>query len=157
MRTLHAKYIKIVAAGGDLGAASELTLTKDAATVKGSPSIVEHICSDNPNPVSREEIGTLFEAKGILSATLDELVFLMGGSHVTSVYTKTQGVRTLPKYDIRFGVYRPADGLIILEDFTDMQFVGEIEKAFEQGKNTYLPFTAMSTNTSDYTIDNSAA
>jgi hypothetical protein len=157
MRTLHARYIKIVAAGGDLDAASEISLAKDVVVLKSSPNIVEHVCSDNPNPVERQEIGTGFEIRGVLAAaTLDDLVFLVGGSHITNVYTKIQGIRTLPKYDIRLGIYRPADGLIILEDLTDMHFVGEIEQAFEQGNNTYIPFTAKATATSDLTIDNSA-
>jgi len=157
MRTLHAKYIKIVAAGGDLSTAPEKKLAKNAVVIKAEPSLVEHITADNPNPQERYEIGTGFELKGVLGdSDLDDLVFILGGTHTTNVYTKTQGVRTLPKYDIEVGVYRPSDAKIIKYTLTDMEFTAAVEESFEQGNVKYLPFTAQSVATSDLTIDNSA-
>lgn len=156
MQQLHCKYIKIVTANGDLDAAAETKLTKDVVSVKGEQVIVEHILSTNPNPNARYEIGSKFEIKGILAdPALTDYVTLFGGSQVNNVYTKTQGIRTLGKYDIRLGVYRN-DAAIIERTYTDMQFNVAQEQGFEQGKVTYLPFTAVSTETTDETIDNSA-
>jgi hypothetical protein len=157
MLQLHCKYIKIVAANGDLDAAAEIGLTKDVVSVKADAVIVEHILSTNPNPADRFEIGSKFEIKGILAdPSLANYVIFFGGVQNSNVYTKTQGIRTLGKYDIRLGVYRN-DGLIIERNYTDMEFTAPQEQAFEMGKMTYLPFAAMSTSTTEETIDNSAA
>jgi len=157
MGRLHASYFKVVTAGGDLDAATERELAKNVVTLTGEGKMVEHIVSDNPNPVERYEIGTGFNLKGVIVYDDDQdAVDLLGGSITSSVYTKTHGIRTLPKKDIRVGVYRK-DGEIVTYDLTDMNFMPKVEAAFEQDKRTYLPFELMSTSTSDLTIDNSAA
>src|SRR3972149_5013410 len=69
---------------------------------------------------------------------------------------KLQGVRTLPNYDIEFGVYRPSDGLLCLYQYYDMNVIPSAEFSFKQGERYYLALTAKSTSISEYTIDNSA-
>lgn len=157
MNKLHASYIKFVAANGDLGAATELKLAKDAIGLDVTGEMIEHITSQNPNPEDRTEIGSLFEIRGVLAlADQDTFVQIFGGAHNSSIYTKTQGIRVLPHYDIRVAVYRKPDALLILKDFTDMDFLPELKEAYEQSKQFYLPFTLKSTATSIYTSDNSA-
>ena len=156
MDRLHAKYIKIVDAGGDLDAAAEMELASDQVVLTVTPEIVEHVISKSPLPKERYEIGTNLAVKGVLAAaSLTEIQTLLGGNITSNVWTKTQGVRTLPKYDIRIGVYRPSDGEIVEHTLTDMQFIAAGEMAFEQKKKSYLPFEAAGTDTSDITIDNS--
>lgn len=157
MARLHAKYFKIVAANGDLDAASEISLANNAVNVMAEGVMVEHTITTNPSPVERYEIGTRFSVKGTLAYDDDTyLTSILGGSLTSSVYTKQQGIRTLADKDIRIGIYRH-DGAIVLHDFTDVNFVPKFELAYEQGKRTYLPFEAVGTNTSEMTIDNSAA
>jgi hypothetical protein len=158
MDRLQAAYIKIVTAGGDLNAAPELDLATDKVSIIVTPEVVEHIITRSPLPKERYEIGTNLAVKGVLaSASLQEIQYLLGGSVVSEVYTKTQGVRTLPKYDIRVGVYRPSDGVVVPHDLTDMHFVAAVEMGFEQKKKSYLPFEAKGSDTSDFTIDNSVS
>lgn len=158
MDILHAKYIKIVAAGGNLGAATERSLTKEKIAVSDKGVLAEHTLSTNPNPVARHEIGTEFSVKGVLGQADEELLpTLLGGTTTSNVWTKVQGIRTLTMYDIEIGVYRATDGLIVKHTLTDMNFMPEAEFGHEQTKRTYLPFTLMSTATSDHSIDNSAA
>jgi len=134
-----------------------MKLALDAVSIKGTGSIVEHITSENPNPVDRVEIGTEFEVRGVLgAASQSELVTVMGGSVASNVYSKIQGIRTLPKFDMRIAVHRASDGKLVLKDITDLNFMPELEESFEQKKRFYLPFIAKSTDTSDYTSDNSA-
>jgi len=157
MDKLHAKYIKFVNTGGDLGAASELKLAKDAVVLKQTGVVHEHVTSDNPNPEDVTEIGTNYEIRGVLAAASQaHMVEILGGAENSSVYTKSQAIRTLPKKDIRLAVYRKTDGLLVLKDLTNMTFVPEVEESYESGKQFYLPFVAKSTATTDYTSDNSA-
>jgi hypothetical protein len=155
MDFLHATYVKIVAAGGDLDAASENKLAKEVARINIAPAIVERMSSNSPAPNTRAEVGTLFESDFVMmAATLDHLVLALGGTHSSSVFTKTQGFRTLPKYDIRFGVVRASDGLIQTLDITDIQFVDPVELPFEHGQWTYLKLKAKGTDTSELVWDN---
>lgn len=156
MDRLHASYIKVVAAGGDLDAATAIDLANEKVSITLTPEIVEHIITNSPLPKERYEIGTNIGCKAVMaSADLSEIVTLLGGTVTSNVYTKTQGVRTLPKYDIRIGVYRPSDGVVVPHDMTDMHFIAAVEMGFEQKKKSYLPFEAAATDTSDFTIDNS--
>ncbi|NIR51766.1 hypothetical protein GWO43_24635 [candidate division KSB1 bacterium] len=157
MDKLHAKYIKIVTTGGDLDAATEIKLAQDTVTIKHTGAVVEHKHSQNPNPDERTEWGTEWEIRGVFSlATQSELVTLLGGSENANVYTKTQGIRTLSNYDVRIAVYRASDGLLVLKDVTKVNFMPEVEESYEAGSRFYLPFMMKSTDTSDYTSDNSA-
>lgn len=157
MAILHAKYFKIVPANGNLGSATELKLALDSVSIKKEGKLVEHFTSDHPAAAERYEIGSLYEIKGTL--VFDDpsiLTYIFGGAYTAGVYTKQQGIRTLPNYDIRIGHVR-TDGETVPEDFTDVNFTPLVEQSFEQGKRTYLPFTAMGTATSENTLDNSAA
>lgn len=157
MNKLHAKYIKFVTAGGNLATATEMKLAKDVLGIDGTGEIIEHITSQNPNPEDRTEIGSMFEVRGVLAlASQDEFVNVFGGTHNSNVYTKTQGIRVLPDYDVRVAVYRKSDGQLILKDLTNMNFIPELKEAYEQGKQYYLPFTLKSTSDTAYTSDNSA-
>ena len=157
MNLLHIRAMKIVTAGGDLGGASELLLEKNAVGIKATGEIIEHIISDNPNPKDRTEIGTLLEVKGVFAeATLDDLVKILGGTHTANVFTKTQGVRVLSHFDVRFISVRKSDQADVLIDLTYMDFIPEWDSQYEQKKQTYLNFTLKSTRTSEYSIDNSA-
>lgn len=158
MRTLHVLGVKVVAAGGDLDAATLRPVVDDTVTVNIEGVAVEHKRSDNPNPAARDEIGTMYTVRWIYAESDEtELIEIIGGATVTNVTTKTQGLRALPKYDIRLHVVRQSDKLTILEDFTDMQFEPKVELARKQGDNTYLPVEAKSSSTTDYSIDNSAS
>ena len=158
MDVLHAKYFKFVAAGGDLDAASERKLAMNALSVKYTEKIVENKSSQAVNPEDRHSIGIIPEGRGVLQAgTQDDLVAVHGGSHTGNVWTKGQSIRTLKKYDVRFAYYRASDGLLVIEDWTDMNFIPETELSYEQEKMTYLPFALMATATTDVTRDNSAA
>jgi hypothetical protein len=153
---LHAAHFKIVAAGGDLDAAAEILLQKEAVTVDIERSILEDFTSQFPQPITRYELGSDFMVKGVLSAaTLDRIVELIGGTNTSEVYTKTQQVLVLSKYDIRLGVYRPSDGVVVPWTFTDMQNIAKVSFKMEHGSITYLPFEFRGTYTSDLTIDNS--
>ncbi len=157
MDSMHAIYFKQVAAGGDLDAASEMALAKEAATLKADEIIVEKFNSEHTAPTDRVGIGTNFEMKVVLlSATQANMVSFFAGSETSSVYTKDQEVRTLAKHDVRLGVYRASDGLTILKDLTDVNIIPAWEESFEQGKFFYLPLTIQSTSTSTYSSDNSA-
>lgn len=157
MGRLHAKYFKVAVAGGDLDAATERELAKNEINLKGTDHVVEHITHDHPEPKERYGIGSGYEIKGVMVYDDDnDLVDMFGGTLTANVYTKVQGIRTLPMKDIRFGVYRK-DGLIVLYDFTDMNFMPEFEAQFAQNNRTYLPFTLKSTKTTDFTVDNMAA
>lgn len=156
MNLLHAAHFKIVAAGGDLDAAPEILLEKTDVNVEAERVILEDFTSQFPQPVERYEIGTNFMVKGVFSqADLDRVVEMIGGVNTLEVYTKIQQVLILAKYDIRLGIYRPTDGLIVPWTLTDMQNVAKVSWAMANGKKTYLPFEFKGTHTSDLTIDNS--
>ena len=156
MDLLHAKYIKIVATGGDLSAATEKTLAKDQVGFSMKPEIVEHILSTHPAPKTRYEVGTDVKLKGVLGeGTLDDLVFLQGGTVTSDVYTKNQTFRTLPKYDVEVGVVRPSDNGTVKVQITGLQFIAETTLAFEQKKVTYMPFDANGCDATSVTINNS--
>lgn len=157
MNSLHGKYMKIVAAGGDLDGASELDLAKGAVSIKLNGVLVLQEGSENPNPTERREIGTTIEVKGVLEfATRTEAHQIIGGTNSASVHTKTQSIRTLPKYDIRIATHRADDTLLDLHDCTNMNLIPDLEKSFEQGSQFYLPVMGMSTKTSTYSDDYSA-
>jgi len=157
MDKLHPTYVKIVPAGGNLATATPKVLADEEATAKLEEVLVEHKLSTNPNPKARHAIGTMAEMKFVLGeATETELATIMGGTVTNGVYTKLQGVRTLPNYDIEFGVYRPSDGLLCLYQYYDMNVIPSAEFSFKQGERYYLALTAKSTSISEYTIDNSA-
>lgn len=155
MDFLHAKYLKIVAAGGDLSAAPEKKFTKEVASLKVERKLAESFVSETSQPIRRAEVGTDFNLKGVLEqADLDDLVFLIGGVHTTGTFTKTQTVAALPKYDIEVGVYRPSDGAIVPWTLTNVNFVQAVEFKFEHAKWSYMPVEAMGTSESSLTIDN---
>ena len=82
MDRLHAAYIKIVAAGGDLDAATAIDLATEKVAITLTPEIVEHIITRSPLPKERYEIGTDIGAKGVMaSASLDEITYLLGGTY----------------------------------------------------------------------------
>jgi hypothetical protein len=154
---LHAAYVKIVAAGGDLDAATQLKIAENAVNHKCAGRVIAKTAHDNPNPIERYESGAVHELKFVLlEFNHARLLEIIGGSEVSGVYTKTQSIRILLKYDIRVAVYRETDALLIFEDWTDMNIMPEVQEDLQTDKMTLLPVTAMSTSTSDWTSDNSA-
>lgn len=157
MARLKAKYIKIVAAGGDLDGATEKKLSQDAVQFTIEGNVIDHLTSDNVNPKDRYEDGTMYALKGKLCDVLeDDLVLIAGGAVATSVYTKTQGIRALPKYDIELGVLQHS-GTILKKTLTNMQFVDTTDLSYEVAGVTYLPFSAKSTDTTQHEDDPTGA
>jgi len=156
MDFLHIDHIKVVAAGGDLDAASQLTCQGDQVAATLTQELIDHIITSSPLPQNRYRIGVTPVIKGVFAAAdLDMLVNLIGGSHALNVFTYTQGVTTVSKFDIRLGVYRASDGAIVNWDFTDMQFIQAAELAFKTKSMAYLPFEASGTASTEISIDNS--
>jgi len=156
MDWLHVSYFKMVAAGGDLSAAPDREVTKDAVAVNIEPVIVEHHNSKTPQPVRRYDIGTNIGIQGVLSdGTLDDVALFTGGAVAVDVFTKNAvGVRQLPKQDIEIGVFRPSDGAVKKWTLTNMEFTQSTNLQLQQGNANYLPFNAAGTSTTVLTIDN---
>src|SRR3972149_10940223 len=156
MARLHATYFKLVNAGGDLDAATQRSIVDNDLELNAEGVVVEHIISSNPSPVERYEIGTKITGKFVMIYDDEnDALDVLGGSLVSSVYTKAQGTRTLAKKDMRFGIIRTSDHTVIPMDITDVNLTPKMQLKFKQGSRTYLPCEFMGTSTSDLTIDNS--
>jgi len=159
MNLLHVKYFKYVAANGNLAGASEHQLVNAEVSEKIESHLVERILSDNKNPADRYRVGYGVSIKGVLSnaSQADKAVFF-GGTVTSEVYTRTQGVAKLAKYDLRLAVIDADTGLLVLKDYFDMQFIGNEENSFKEAGAgiSNIAFEAMSTSTTDVSEDASA-
>jgi len=156
MRRLHVKYFKYVAANGDLDAATEKELVNSEAVEKVEQHIVEAVTSKNKNPRERYRVGRGISLKAMLyEATQADQAVFFGGSVASESYTVNQTVAKLAKYDLRLGIYDGDSGLVYTIDYTDMQFVGNMENSFKEAGSgiVNIAFEAMSTDTSDRTED----
>jgi hypothetical protein len=159
MNILQANYAKIVAADGDLDSAAQLDLYGDDKNIsfKVEGIEVEKILSSHPNPTAIYEVGTNLEISFVLAEIdLDKIVQILGGTHTSGVYTKSQGTRTLSQYDLRFGVKR-TDNAIVKIDFTYMHLKPLWEDEIKNQGLTLLPVSAKGSNLSVFKVDNSAA
>jgi hypothetical protein len=154
MVLLHATSFKYVAAGGNIGAASALTLIEgENSTVKSTGKVIDHILSTNPNPAERVVIGREFELKTVLAAAaLTDFEAYFAGAEDADVYVEDQSIATLELYDVRLTVQTTTNATSRTFDLTDMNFIPEWEATFKQGDRFYMPLTLKSTNTSDLTI-----
>ncbi len=157
MNFIHASYFSYVIANGNLGAANQFKVANERASIKTSRRVLEDFAQDNPNPSRRIAVGAMFEARVVLqAATQAEIAAITGGSEVSNVLTINQSQNVLPLYDTRFAVVRDSDGLIILKDITDVNFMPEVDEGYEAENKFYLPVLIKSTSASIYTSDNSA-
>lgn len=154
MNLLHAEYAKLIAQGGDLGAATERELIADEnLTCKAEGVELDHIISTNPSPKEVIEIGTKIDGKFILAAgDRDDFVHILGGTHAADVYSKTQDIRILPQKDLRFRVATTAAGFVLI-DLIYMFLTAMVEWTFKQNERFYLPVEYRGSNLSVLTID----
>ena len=156
MRLLHVKYIKFVATGGNLASATERKVVNSEVAVKGEQHIVERILSDNKNPKKRYRVGYGFSVKFVLDdATLADKAVFFGGTVTSEVWTQVQDIKALANYDLRLAIYDADTGLLVLRDFTDMNFVGNEEHSFKEAGSGIadIAVEAMSTSDSDSALN----
>jgi len=157
MNLLHVKYIKWVAAGGNLGSATERKLVNSEAAEKIETHIVERILSDNKNPLKRYRVGLGISLKFVLDdATQADKVVFFGGSVTSEVRTRTQGISTMANYDIRLAIYDADTGLLVLKDYTDMQFTGNEENSFKEAGSGIANVAVEAMSTSDTDVSENA-
>lgn len=156
MRLLHAEYFKYVATGGDLSTATERELINGenvAIEIEGVQ--VEHILSTSPNPNEIHEAGSKIKSRCVLAAAdRDTMVAILGGTHLTNVFSKTQTPRNLPQYDIRYRI-ATTTGTYGLVDITKVFFEPNWKGAFQHGKRYYLPLDIKGSDSSVFTYDGS--
>jgi len=151
---IHAKYAKIVDTGGDLDAATQRKLIGDenlSIIIEGRT--IEQILSDNPNPHEIHEVGTKAEAKFVLAAAdRNDFNTVIGGTYAAGTLTKSQGIRALSQYDLRFAVNDTSDATHLI-DLTKMWITPKIEYLFKEGDRWYLPIEAKGSDETVFTHD----
>lgn len=156
---LHVKYIRYVAAGGDLSTAPDREIHNEEVALEGEPQIVERMLSSNTNPDERYEIGENVAVRfGLVNPTLTDEVAMHGGSG-TETYTKDLSAipGKLAKYDVRLRAIRASDGVLVPIDITNCNFTGKREDKFKQGDYSVKPVEMKSTASSVITKDNSVS
>lgn len=140
MKLLHVEYMKLVATGGDLDAATEMKVVQEAVTIEAEGVEIEHILSTSPNPAEIIEAGSKIKARTVLAAAdSNTFVDIFGGTYTNSVWEKDQDPRTLDEYDIRWRIASTDHGKFFLVDITHVFVVPKLSLNLAPGKRFYLP------------------
>lgn len=148
MALLHAKALKYVAAGGNLDAAAENTLTNEEVAVECIPAIAALILSTSPSPARRVRVGREFKLRGALAeASKNEYAAAYGGDLADDTLTLDQDVADLTLYDIGIVAYDDSGAEKEIE-ITDMQFTEPMTMSLKSGAFEVLTFQLEGTSAS---------
>ena len=160
MQELYPSYVKTVAADGDLDAASQRKLIQDVPyKLTIDRKLLEHILSDNPNPNEIIALQPSFLSTYVMGAAeYTDMPNVLGrGTASGDIYTLTQGIDSLSKFDHRIAVMRTDGTTLTFIDITDLFYVPKLEAQFQAAGRFYLPCEMKGSDTSQLTWDISPA